>query len=204
MATRWYRERKQEFYYKKAKKEGYRARSAFKLLQIQQKHGVLKKGDTVLDLGAAPGGWSQVAKEIVGETGNVIGIDLLPIKPLKGVHFIEGDIMDAKTKDMVKEVIGDSKVDAVISDMSPNISGNYSLDQARSVWLCGYALSYAEEFLKGKGNFVCKVFEGEDFSGVRKKIDDRFQRVENVIPKASRKTSSEVYLVAFSFKARRV
>ncbi|HEC94394.1 MAG TPA: RlmE family RNA methyltransferase [Thermoplasmatales archaeon] len=203
MATRWYRRRKQEFYYKKAKKEGYRARSAFKLLQIQQKYGVLKKGDTVLDLGAAPGGWSQVAKEIVGETGNVIGIDLLPIKPLKGVYFIQGDIMDAETKDMVKEVIRDSKVDAVISDMSPNISGNYSLDQARSVWLCEYALSYAEEFLKEKGNFVCKVFEGKDFLSLRKKIKDRFQRVENVIPKASRKTSSEVYLVALSFKPGR-
>jgi len=200
MAKRWYRDRKKEFYYKQAKKQGYRARSAYKLLQIQQRYNILKRGDTILDLGAAPGGWSQVAKEIVGEEGKVIGVDLLPIKPIKNIHFIEGDITDTETMEKIKELIGKKKIDVVISDMSPNISGNYSLDQARSVWLCEYALNYAENFLKEKGNLVCKVFEGEDFNNLRAKIKKRFHKVENVIPKASRKTSSEVYLVGISFK----
>ena len=200
MAKRWYRDRKKEFYYKQAKKQGYRARSAYKLLQIQQRYNIIKRGDTVLDLGAAPGGWSQVAKEIVGEEGKVIGVDLLPIKPIKNIHFIEGDITDTETMEKIKELIGKKKIDVVISDMSPNISGNYSLDQARSVWLCEHALNYAENFLKEKGNLVCKVFEGEDFNNLRAKIKKRFHKVENVIPKASRKTSSEVYLVGISFK----
>ncbi|MCD6468907.1 MAG: RlmE family RNA methyltransferase [Thermoplasmata archaeon] len=200
MAKRWYRDRKKEFYYKQAKKQGYRARSAYKLLQIQQRYNILKRGDTILDLGAAPGGWSQVAKEIVGEEGKVIGVDLLPIKPIKNIHFIEGDITDTETMEKIKELIGKKKIDVVISDMSPNISGNYSLDQARSVWLCEHALNYAENFLKEKGNLVCKVFEGEDFNNLRAKIKKRFHKVENVIPKASRKTSSEVYLVGISFK----
>ncbi|HEC80908.1 MAG TPA: RlmE family RNA methyltransferase [Thermoplasmatales archaeon] len=202
MAKRWYRERKKDFYYRQAKKQGYRARSAFKLLQIQKRYNIIKKGDTVLDLGAAPGGWSQVAKEIVGEKGKIIGVDLLPIKPIKNVFFIEGDITDTKTIEKIKKIIGKKKVDAIISDMSPNISGNYTLDQARSVWLCEHALKYAEKFLKEKGNLVCKVFEGEDFNKLREKIKKRFYTVENVIPKASRKTSSEVYLVALSFKPK--
>ena len=109
MAKRWYRDRKKEFYYKQAKKQGYRARSAYKLLQIQQRYNILKRGDTILDLGAAPGGWSQVAKEIVGEEGKVIGVDLLPIKPIKNIHFIEGDITDTETMEKIKELIGEKK-----------------------------------------------------------------------------------------------
>ncbi|GAF69337.1 unnamed protein product, partial [marine sediment metagenome] len=131
--TRWYSEKKREHFYKEAKRLGYRARSAFKLKQIQKRFGVFSKEDIVIDLGAAPGGWSQVAKEFVGAKGIVIGADILPIKPLDNVQFIQGDITDNETVEEIKQILNDTKADVVLSDMSPDISGNYSVDQARSL-----------------------------------------------------------------------
>ena len=119
MPTRWYQEKKREHFYKQAKKEGYRARSAFKLKQIQNRFRILKKGNTVIDLGAAPGSWSQVAKEIVGEKGTVIGIDLLPVQSLEGVIFIEGDMTDDESIQKIKSLINDKEADTILSDMSP-------------------------------------------------------------------------------------
>ena len=200
MPTRWYQEKKREHFYKQAKKEGYRARSAFKLKQIQNRFRILKKGNTVIDLGAAPGGWSQVAKEIVGEKGTVIGIDLLPVQSLEGVIFIEGDMTDDESIQKIKSLINGKEADTILSDMSPDISGNYSVDQARSIQLCEQAFKTCNELLKSGGNFVCKVFVGEDFQEFLQKIKKQFQAVKQFSPKASRKTSSEIYIVAKSFK----
>jgi len=194
--TRWYTEKKREHFYKEAKRVGYRARSAFKLEQIQSKFKIIKKGNTVIDLGAAPGGWSQVAKELVGNHGTVLGIDLSRISPIEGVTFLQGDLTEDSTIEKIKQIIGDKKVDTVLSDMSPNISGNYSVDQARSVYLCEHALKLAELLLRSDGNFVCKVFEGEDLPDFIKKTSKLFKTVKQFSPPASRKSSSEIYIIA--------
>jgi len=198
--TRWYIEKKKEHFYKEAKRVGYRARSSFKLLQIQKRFNVIKENDTVVDLGAAPGGWSQVAKEIVGEKGKVIGIDLFPITPLSGVTFLQGDMTKESSLSELENVIGDKPVDVVISDMSPDISGNYSVDHARSVYLSEQALKTAEALLKNTGNFVCKVFSGEELEDFVKKVNKKFQVVKRYFPPASRKTSSEIYVIAKFFR----
>ena len=130
--SRWYSEKKSEHFYKEAKKHGYRARSAYKLKQIQKKFNIISKNDIVLDLGAAPGGWSQIAKEITGESGIIIGVDILPIKPIDGVIFIQGDMTEELTINSIQKEINNKKADVIISDMSPDITGNYSLDQAGS------------------------------------------------------------------------
>ena len=193
--TRWYTEKKHEHYYKEAKKTGYRARSAFKLKQINKKFNILKNGDYVVDLGAAPGGWSQIAKEIIGENGKLIGVDILPILPLENVVFLQADMTKDSTIEEIKKIFENKKVDAVISDMSPDVSGNYSVDQARSIYLCMQALKTAETLLKPGGNFICKVFEGEDLREFMEGIRPKFKIVKQYHPKASRKSSSEVYIV---------
>ena len=200
MPTRWYQEKKREHFYKQAKKDGYRARSAFKLKQIQNRFRILKPGNTVVDLGAAPGGWSQVAKEIVGEKGKIIGIDLLPIQSIEDITFLEGDMTDDNSINEIKNLMGNKQADTILSDMSPDISGNYSVDQARSIHLCEQAFKTCNELLKPGGNFVCKVFLGEDFQEFLQKIKKQFQNVKQFSPTASRKTSSEIYIVAKSFK----
>jgi len=198
--TRWYKEKKREHFYKEAKRVGYRARSAFKLKQIQNKFKILRKSDTVIDLGAAPGGWSQVAKEIVGDKGSVVGIDLSPIKPIHGITFLKGDMTkETSIKELIK-IIGEKKVDVVLSDMSPDISGAYSIDHARSIYLSEQALITAELFLRTGGNFICKIFSGEDLQDFVKKVNEKFSSVKLFNPAASRKTSSEVYVVAKNLK----
>ena len=200
MSTRWYKEKKREHFYKQAKQTGYRARSAFKLKQIQNKFNILNKGDTVIDLGAAPGGWSQVALEIVGETGTVVGIDLSLVNPIHGITFLQGDMTEETSIQDLISIVGERKADVVLSDMSPDISGNYSVDQARSIFLCEQALTTAELVLKPGGNFICKVFEGEDLNALIQTINEKFRSVKRHTPKASRKTSSEIYIIAKSFK----
>ena len=197
--TRWYTEKKREHYYKEAKKTGYRARSAFKLKQINKKYNILKKGDFVVDLGAAPGGWSQVAKEIIGEKGKLVGVDLLQIKPIKDVVFLKADMTKDSTIEDIKEIFAKEKVDAVISDMSPDISGKYSVDQARSIYLCRQAFKTVEILLKPDGNFICKVFEGEDLKEFINEISSKFKIIKLSHPDASRKSSSEVYIIAKSY-----
>ena len=194
--TRWYIEKKREHFYKEAKRVGYRARSAFKLQQIQKKFGLLSVGNVVLDLGAAPGGWSQDAQELDGEQGTVIGIDLSSIRPLEHVSFIQGDMTEHETVEKIEHLLNGSEVDIVLSDMSPDISGNYSVDQARSIWLCGKAFEVTTAFLKPGGHFVCKIFEGEDTKDFIEKVKRRFYNVKMFLPVASRKSSSEIYLIA--------
>jgi 23S rRNA (uridine2552-2'-O)-methyltransferase len=197
--TRWYTEKKREHFYKEAKRVGYRARSAFKLKQIQEKFKILKEGNTVIDLGAAPGGWSQVAKEIVGEKGTVVGIDISPIKPIRGIKFLRGDITKEMSVKEIVEVAGEKKADVVLSDMSPDISGNYSVDHARSIYLSEQALTTAGLVLKPGGNFICKVFSGEDLQGFVQKVSKIFRNVNRFSPVASRKSSSEIYIIAKYF-----
>jgi 23S rRNA (uridine2552-2'-O)-methyltransferase len=198
--TRWYSEKKREHFYKEAKRFGYRARSAFKLKQIQKKFNIIKNGDTVIDLGAAPGGWSQVAKEIVGDKGQVVGIDLLSIKPIEGIIFLEGDMTNYLSIQELKNIVSEKKADVVLSDMSPDISGSYSVDQARSIFLCEQAFKTSEILLKSGGSFVCKAFAGEDLEDFILKISRKFGIIKRFSPSASRKSSSEIYLVARFFK----
>lgn len=198
--TRWYTEKKKEYFYNEAKRVGYRARSAFKLIQIQKKFNILRKDNIVIDLGAAPGGWSQVAKEIVGINGLVIGIDISLVKPISGITFLKGDITSEASVNELLDIIGGKKVDVVLSDMSPDISGNYSVDQARSVFLCEQALSTAELVIKLGGNFVCKVFEGEDLKDFLQKVQKKFRTLKQFSPEASRKSSSEIYIIAKFFQ----
>ena len=198
--TRWYQERKHEHFYKEAKRAGYRARSAYKLKQIQKKYSLLSPGDLVVDLGAAPGGWSQVAHEIVGEMGRVIGVDLSPIKPMEQATFFQGDITKQETREALLQLLENKKADVVLSDMSPDISGTYSVDQARSIWLCEQALTIAETILRPGGHFLCKIFEGEDTQAFLNKVKSCFYIVKRFSPKASRKSSSEFYCIAKSLK----
>jgi 23S rRNA (uridine2552-2'-O)-methyltransferase len=198
--TRWYREKKKEHFYKEAKRTGYRARSAFKLQQIQNRFHIIPKGGVVVDLGAAPGGWSQVAKELVGEQGSVIGADLSSIQPLDNVQFLQGDITQPETVEHIKALMNGKNADVVLSDMSPDISGNYSIDQARSAWLCECALHVVDQILKQNGHFICKIFEGEDTKEFIEKVKQRFTVVKTFSPEASRKSSSEVYIIAKAYK----
>lgn len=197
--TRWYQEKKKEHFYKEAKKKGYRARSAYKLLQIQKKFQLINPGDIVIDLGAAPGGWSQVAHKLVQPNGFVIGVDLSSIKSYEDVFFIKGDMTKDETIQKIIEVVDFKPVSVVLSDMSPDISGNYSMDHARSIYLCSQALKTAQELLEPNGSFVCKVFMGDMLSDLVSEIKETFGFVKQFSPKASRKSSSEQYIIARSF-----
>jgi len=198
--TRWYSEKKKEHYYKEAKRVGYRARSAFKLKQIQNKFKVIRKGDFVIDLGAAPGGWSQVAKEIVGDKGKVVGIDQDYINPVDGITFLQGDLTENSTMEEIRALVGNRNADVVLSDMSPDISGNYSVDQARSIYLCEHALKIADQLLKQDGTLICKVFEGEDLRSFLDEVKRKFKSVNCFSPPASRQSSSEIYIIAKLFQ----
>ncbi len=197
--TRWHQEKKHEHYYRQAKKSGYRARSAYKLKQINKKYKIISQGDCVLDLGATPGGWSQVASELVGSEGCVITVDREPMLPLDHVFTIQGDIAQKATHQAIDDLLTGSSIDVVLSDMSPDISGNYTIDQACSVYLCEQALEICNRFLKPQGHFVCKLFEGEDTAEFYKKLQNQFARVYRFSPPASRKSSSELYCIALGF-----
>ncbi len=186
-------------YYNKSKQEGYRSRAAYKLKQLDDLENVISGGDAVVDLGAAPGGWLQVAAEKVGPNGRVIGVDLQRIRSFDEsyadrIETIRGDMTQERTRERVIEAAG-GEVDCVISDMAPNMSGEYSLDQARSLHLARQAFETALELLGTGGNFVVKVFEGPDVDALRADLEDEFQYVRATSPKASRKESSELYLI---------
>jgi 23S rRNA (uridine2552-2'-O)-methyltransferase len=185
-------------YYNRAKQEGYRARSAYKLQQLDETANLFDDCDTVVDLGAAPGGWLQVAAERVGPQGKVVGVDLQRIDDLEAhqVSTIPGDMTEAETRDRLRRELGGSEADVVISDMAPNMTGEYELDHARSVHLARIAYETAEEVLAPGGDFVAKVFQGKDLEDLEADIEESFQYVRRVNPEASRDASSEVYLVA--------
>ncbi|WP_254766132.1 23S rRNA (uridine(2552)-2'-O)-methyltransferase [Salinilacihabitans rarus] len=186
-------------YYNKAKQQGYRSRAAYKLKQLDDLEDVLSRGDAVVDLGAAPGGWLQVAAEEVGPEGTVIGVDLQRIKPFADeiddrIETVRGDMTEQRTRERVVEAAGGT-VDAVVSDMAPNMSGEYSLDQARSLHLARQAFETALELLDAGGDFVVKVFEGPDVDDFRADVEAEFTYVRATSPKASRAESSELYLI---------
>lgn len=183
-----------DHWYNKAKQEGYRSRSAYKLKQLDEAASLIGPGDTVVDLGAAPGGWLQVAAELAGPDGQVLGVDRQRIAPIEGVETIEGDLTDPATHDAIRERVGE--VDVVLSDLAPNMSGEYELDHARSVHLARQAFEVARAVLAGGGDLAVKVFQGPDLEGLRADLEREFVSVRVVSPEASRPSSSEVYLVA--------
>jgi 23S rRNA (uridine2552-2'-O)-methyltransferase len=190
------RNQKDYFYYK-AKSEGYRSRATYKLRQINEKHQVIKPGDSVVDLGAAPGGWLQMAKELSG--GRVIGIDLQKISPIEGVETFKGDITSERTLKKIEEIIGQHGADVVICDAAPNLTGNWSLDHGRSIDLCQSALNLAKQLLMPGGNFVVKVFQGDLFKDYLDEIKEHFVYVKSYTPRASRKQSAEIYVIGKKF-----
>jgi len=189
-------------YYNRAKQEGYRARSAYKLIQLDETASLLSEGDTVVDLGAAPGGWLQVAAERVGPGGRVVGVDRQRIEPLDApgadVAYVRADVTDDDTPEEIRAVLDGSQrpVDVVLSDMAPNMSGEYDLDHARSVHLARQAFELAEALLAPGGDFAVKVFDGRDLADLEAEIEAEFEYVRQVRPDASRDASSELYLVA--------
>ncbi|MBT3010232.1 MAG: 23S rRNA (uridine(2552)-2'-O)-methyltransferase RlmE [Candidatus Thiodiazotropha sp. (ex Lucina aurantia)] len=187
-------------YVKQAQKAGYRSRAAFKLLEIQKKDNIFKPGMKVVDLGAAPGGWCQVARELVGEKGRIVAMDILPMDPMAGVEFIQGDFREAQPLEELEKSLDGEAVDLVISDMAPNVTGIASVDQPRAIYLCELALDFAREVLKPGGCFVVKIFQGEGFDAYLKALRRDFKRVVSRKPSSSRAKSREVYLVAGNFK----
>ncbi len=201
MGKKWQSERKHEHFYRMAKTEGYRSRASFKLKQLSDRYGLLKPGNVVVDLGAAPGGWLQVAAEEVGSGGFVVGVDIQRIAkvPGKNVETIVADITSAETRDKIREIIPRA-ADAVISDAAPSLSGVTDVDQARSVELVASALRVAEGVLAPGGNFVVKVFQGGMLDDFLKEVKKRFEFMKVSKPEASRKGSAEVYVIAKGFK----
>jgi 23S rRNA (uridine2552-2'-O)-methyltransferase len=186
---------KKDYYYRKAKQEKYRSRAAFKLKQLNKKFKIVKKGDVVLDMGAAPGGWMQVLREIVGDKGLVLGVDLNDIRPIKSenVRAIKGDFTKAEVAREIKGII--PRADAVVSDASPDISGVWDIDHFRSVELSRNALLIARDVLKPGGNFLIKVFQGAETEEFFREVKDAFGYAKRTKPKASRDTSAEIYIV---------
>lgn len=197
---RWMQEHVSDPYVKQAQKDGYRARSSYKLIELNEKDRLIRPGMLVMDLGSAPGGWSQVAGRIVGEKGRVIATDILPMDHVHNVDFIQGDFTDEAVFNQILAALGDRKPDLIISDIAPNISGIASADQASSMYLVELALDMARKVLKPKGNFVAKVFQGSGSDAYLKEVRTSFDKVSIRKPAASRSRSREVYLVAKGFK----
>lgn len=199
-SNRWLQEHFDDTYVQWAQKEGYRSRASHKLLEIQQQEHLIRPGMTVIDLGAAPGSWSQVAIKLVGSRGRVIASDILAMDAITGVDFIQGDFTESRVFDEIFVLLGNSKADLVISDMAPNMSGNKTIDQPRSMYLAELALDLAQRVLKLQGNLLIKVFQGEGFDELRRDLRQNFARVQTRKPSASRSRSREVYQLATGFK----
>jgi 23S rRNA (uridine2552-2'-O)-methyltransferase len=199
-SRRWLDRHVSDEFVKRAQREGYRSRAAYKLLEIQERDRAIKPGQVIVDLGAAPGGWSQVARRLLREGGRVIAVDILPMEPLPGVEIIQGDFRESDCLERLRERLGGRCVDLVISDMAPNVSGTAAVDQPRAMYLSELALDFAREFLKPGGGLVMKVFQGEGFDELVRDLRSAFGRVVTRKPRASRPNSREVYLVARSFR----
>ena len=197
----WMQEHVNDEFVKRANKEGYRARAAYKLMEIDDRDKLIKPGMTVVDLGATPGSWSQVAIERLKDNGRVFALDLLEMQPLPGVIFLQGDFTEETVLAQLEEMLGGKPVDLVISDMAPNMSGISTIDQARVAYLAELALDFSLRWLKPGGNFLVKVFIGEGFDDIVRAMRVGFQTVATRKPKASRDRSSEVYLLGLKRKS---
>ena len=187
---------RKDFYFKKAKEEEYRARSAYKLFELNKKYNLIKRSDRVLDLGCNPGSWLQAASKI--SNGLVVGVDILPMKEIKNVNFIQANVTDKKTIDMIKSI--SNEFDVILSDMAPKTSGIKELDHNKSIYLSEKALEIAENLLVNNGNFLCKVFQGEFFKEFLDNIKKKFEFVKSSKPESSRRESKEIYIIAKGFR----
>ena len=191
----WMREHVNDVYVKRAKAEGYRSRASYKLLEIAKRDKLLRHGMMVVDLGATPGGWSQVARDQIGPKGQVFALDILEMEPLPGVSFLQGDFREAAVESQLREALGGRPIDLVMSDMSPNISGISMSDQARVMDLAELTLEFVGGHLKPGGNMLVKVFQGSGFQEFFREMQFRFRKVSTRKPEASRGRSNELYLL---------
>ena len=198
-SQRWRQRQERDIYVEQANRAGWRSRAVFKLEQIQDKERLLKPGILCVDLGSAPGSWSQLAARLVGSTGRVIAIDLLPMEPIPGVEFVQGDFTARETLQALRNLVGPKPVDLVMSDMAPNMSGNRTIDQPRSLALLDEALAFAREVLRPGGDVLFKAFQGEGIDALTRELRRDFRTVKTLKPKASRSESREIYLLARSF-----
>ena len=199
-SARWLREHFTDEYVRRAQAEGYRSRAVYKLLEIHEKDRLLKPGGTVVDLGAAPGGWSQLATRPVSQKGCVVALDVLPMEPLAGVEFIQGDFRETAVLDQLLAALADRPVDLVLSDMAPNTSGIKAVDQPRGLYLAELALDFASRRLRPGGDFLVKAFQGEGFDAFLKDLRAAFATVASRKPRASRARSAEQYLLARNYR----
>jgi 23S rRNA (uridine2552-2'-O)-methyltransferase len=199
-SKQWLKEHFEDVYVKRSQQQGYRSRASFKLLGIQEKDQLIRPGMTVVDLGAAPGGWSQVASELVGGKGKVIASDILPMDAIAGVEFVQGDFTEQAVLDKLLDALKGEAADLVISDMAPNMSGMKDIDQPRIMHLAELALELARSILKPEGNFLVKSFQGAGFDAYRRELQVSFDVVKTRKPEASRSKSSEIYLLAAGFR----
>ncbi len=199
-SRRWWQRHVCDEFVRRAQREGYRSRAAYKLAEIDARDHLLRPGMTVVDLGAAPGGWSQYAARRLGGRGRILALDALPMEPIAGVEFMVGDLTDPAVLDLLKERLGGSRADLVMSDMAPNISGIEAVDQARATRLAELALEFATKTLRPGGTFLLKAFQGEGFPPLRKAMQAHFERVASRKPRASRAESREIYLLGLAFK----
>ena len=194
-SRRWLAEHFDDQYVKMARQQGLRARAAFKLMELDEKYRILRKGMRVVDLGSAPGSWAQVVQRALGDSGKVIALDILPMDPLQDVTFIQGDFTEDEPLALLEEELNGQDVDLVLSDMAPNMSGMGAVDQPRAMYLAELALAFAEKWLEPGGSFVVKVFHGEGFDDFVKQCRSLFEKVQIRKPSASRPRSREVYIL---------
>lgn len=199
-SARWLQEHFDDQYVKRSQEDGWRSRASYKLLEIHEKDKLFRPGMSVVDLGAAPGGWTQVAAEIIGDSGRIVASDILPMDPIAGATFVQGDFTEDQVLEEILTAIGSDQVDLVISDMAPNMSGAQSVDQPKAMYLVELALDLARQVLRKNGVFLAKVFQGEGFEPYLKDLRSSFTKVITRKPDASRARSREVYLLAKGFK----
>lgn len=197
---RWLKEHFDDPYVKMAQRDGYRSRASYKLLEIQEKDRILRPGMTVVDLGAAPGGWSQVTSRVIGDKGTLIASDILPMDSIPDVTFIQGDFTEDEVFAQLLEAIGENPVDLVISDMAPNMSGLPAVDMPRAMFLCELALDLCTRVLRPGGDFLIKIFQGEGFDAYHRMVRENFEKVQMRKPLSSRDRSREQYLLARGFR----
>jgi 23S rRNA (uridine2552-2'-O)-methyltransferase len=196
----WLREHFDDYWVKLSQEKGYRARSAFKLEELHEKDGLLNNVKHIVDLGCAPGGWCQVARRFTTNNVRIIGMDILPMDEIEGVEFIQGDFRDEEILNQLLDLVGNVKIDLVLSDIAPNLSGTFAVDQPRIMYLAELALDFCHQCLKQNGNYAVKIFQGEGFDEYLAELKKNFKKVVMRKPKSSRPRSREVYAVGLGFK----